>query len=66
MEINQSTRWIVIKVEIDHVPGANLTAICEEVAVIYDHSDASIMKSEVVGVLSQEPDWPDAKPWLKR
>ncbi len=60
----KSTRFIVLKVEVDHEDDADVTAICEEVKVFYDAEDGSILKSKVVQVRQELPKPEPQEGWL--
>lgn len=54
----KSKRYILLEVEIEHEKEADLTAICEEVEVFYDDTDAAITESTVLDVLMERPHIP--------
>ena len=51
----KTTRYLVLKVEVEHEPDADIETICEEVEVFLDVEEGAITKSEVLDVLTQRP-----------
>jgi len=51
----KTVRYIVLKVEVEHEPDADITEICEEVEVFCDHEAGAITKSEVIAVKEERP-----------
>ena len=49
----KTKRYILLEVQIEHEPDADLDAICEEVEVFYDDTDAAITESKVLGVYNE-------------
>lgn len=56
--LKTTTKYIILKVKVEHEGLADVTELCEEVEVYYDHTDGSITESQVVAVLDNLPNFP--------
>jgi hypothetical protein len=51
----ETTKYIVLKVDVEHDESANVDDICHWVEVSYDRQDGFVTNSEVVNVYDKEP-----------